>query len=269
MMSQDRKPGFDALPDGRQAALSLSGILFGDQQTIVGFEQFILQARAAIAQITDDRLGGTKLRQTFRNRPVGIVGRRQNNVANLLFRGRQHVQLEPEEPALRRLSEIGPGVSQKPDSGMPRRQTQRNRVGVQQIQLALVKRGRLHKEPFDDSRQSVQTADKLLVTAQRGKLGAKVLGNQTIGFVQTFDPELRLHQRDGQDFRVGERRPAMIAAPPVGNLRILFQKIINEAVDFTQFIKYLGHWLSFRANRFSWSIIYFTPLYSDNLLFFK
>ena len=45
-MPQHRKRRFNALPDRRQAALSLFGILFGYQQTLVFFEQFILQRSA-------------------------------------------------------------------------------------------------------------------------------------------------------------------------------------------------------------------------------
>lgn len=269
MMPQHRKRGFNPLPDRRQAAISLSGILFCNQQTLVFFKQFVLQSRAAISQIADHGSKTQKFSQSFGNRAVGIIARCQNAAANLLLGGCQNVQLKTEKPTFRRFPEICAVITKQPDPAMTCRLTHGNRFGVHQIDAAPVKRSRSFKEFLHYGDEPMQTTNELFVTAKSGKLRRKILFNQRKGFAQAFHAELTLHQGDRQNLRVRERRTIVITAPPVGNLRILLQKIINKAVDFTQFIKYLFHWLSKKANRFSWSNVYFTTLYSDNLLFFQ
>lgn len=54
-MPQHRKSGFNPLSDRRQAIISLFGIAFGNQQTTVFFEQFVLQPLTAVTEITDHR----------------------------------------------------------------------------------------------------------------------------------------------------------------------------------------------------------------------
>lgn len=267
MMPQNRKPGFNPLPDRWQAAVSSLSILFGDQQTLIFFKQLILQASPAITEIANHRLKTQKFSQGFSDSPVSVVSGRRNDITNLLFSSRQNVEFETEKPSFRRLSEIRTIISEESHAPMPRRLADRNRLGIDQINSALINRSCLFKQLLHNRHNPVQSPNKLLVSAKLGKLFREVCFNQRESFPQTFCAEFTLHQSDCQNFGIRQRRLAVSTAPPVGNLRILPEKIINEAVDFTQFIKYLFHWLSVEANRFSWSIIYFTTLYFDNLFF--
>jgi hypothetical protein len=267
MMPKHRKARFDALSDRRQTTLSSSGILFGDQQTVVFFPQFRLQSLAPITEIADHDSVAEKFGQAFSDGSVGVIAGRQHDIANLFFSRRQDMQFEAEKPALRRFTEIRAVVSEQSDSAVPRGVTQRNRFGIDQKRFARVKGRRLRKQFFNDSRQPMQPADKLFVAAKLRKFRCEVLGNETESLTQAFDCKFRLQQRDRQNFRIRDTWASIVAAPPLGNFSMGLQKIIDKAVDFGQFIKYLVHWLSFRANRFSWSIIYFTSLYGDNHFF--
>lgn len=267
MMPENRKTRFNTLSDRRQSSISLFGISFGYQQTVVFGKQLVLEFCAAITQIANHCLRAEKLRQTFRNRAVSVVARCQNTSANLFFDRRQNVQLEAEKPSLAGFSEIRAIFSEQPHPAMTSCLTHRNWFGIHQINVAFVKRGGRLKEFLDNSRQTVQATNKLLVPVQLGKLRRKVGGNQSKSFLQTFNSELRLQQCNRQDFRVRQTRFSIIAAPPIGNFSMPLQKIIDKAVDFGQFIKYLFHWLSKRANRFSWSNLYFTSLFFDNPFF--
>lgn len=68
--------------------------------------------------------------------------------------------------------------------------------------------------------------------------------------------------KNGQNFRVGDARIAIIVALPVGEFSVIYKEIINKAAGFGQFIKYLDHGLSAKRNRFSWSNLYFISLFS-------
>ena len=261
-MPENRKSGFNALPDRRQAAVSAPCILLGYQQTIVFFNQFILQAIAAVSQIANHCLMINKFGQTFGNMAVGIIARRQNTAADFLFSRCQNVQFEAEKPTLAGFTKIRAVISEKAYSWMPCRLTKRNWFGIYQIHLASIKRRRSLKYLLHDCNQPMKTANKLFVTAQSGKFGLKVFFNQRESFPQTFNSKLGLHQGNRQNFRIRKTRISVITAPPIGKFRIILQKIIHKTVDFGQFIKYLGHWLSTKANRFSWSNLYFTSLFS-------
>lgn len=131
---------------------------------------------------------------------------------------------------------------------MTSRLTQRNWFSIHQINVTCVKRTGLLKELLNNHCQSVQTANKLFVTAQMREFCSKVFGNQRVGLSQKFNSKLRLHQGNSQNFRIRQARLFIVALSPLSSFRMLLKKIINKTVDFGQLIKYLGYWLSLKQN---------------------
>lgn len=141
---------------------------------------------------------------------------------------------------------------------MTNRLTQRNQFGIHQINFALVKRSSLLKDRLNQFDQLVQSADKLFIATKFGKLFTKIFGDQGVSFLQTCNSKFRLHQSNGQYFRIGKTWIPMIRFSPLGNLRMKFEKIVNKTVDFSQNIQVSFSLVVIKANRFFWSKIYFS-----------
>ena len=106
------------------------------------------------------------------------------------------MQFESKEPALARLTEISPILSEQSYSPMTDGMTYRDRLGIdnEQIRIKSFAIARcLHQMPGYFP-QCVQARNPLLIRTQMGKCRSVIVPNQLIDLLQSRYPKCALHQ---------------------------------------------------------------------------
>src|SRR4051812_48276908 len=84
----------------------------------------------------------------------------------------------------------------------------------------------------------MQASDPLLIRAQARKGGTVISRHEPVGLLQTRHTQAALQQGEGQHFGVSKGRHAMWRLPPVQQVRMGGQKIIDKGIEFRQLIDY-------------------------------
>jgi hypothetical protein len=237
----------DSLSDLREQELpTRSSFAPVDQEQI----QFVLlklfcQPLSTVAAVAEsDRPAASNLiKESQRRIPVVPVAGRQNQIKNPSIDMQHGMQFEAEEPALGRLAEPSPFISQEPHSAMPERMTERYRLGIDQVERLRLcpATARGTEQSPDLRREQVQAVDPLRITAQLREGVAVVLRDQLVALLQIINAEAALHQSDSQHLGIGELRVIVRRNSPVMKLQMCLQIIIHKAVDFRHLVGYRSH----------------------------
>jgi len=121
------------------------------------------------------------------------VGGRQQCAQDMSPRRREQVQLEAEEPALARLAEVSPVLSQQPHSTVPDGVTDGNRLGVHQIEVIGFREfdGHGANQLSDQAGERVQTLHPLLIGNQMREGRSPVLADERVSLLQRVASQKR------------------------------------------------------------------------------
>ena len=172
--------------------------------------------------------------------PVGYIGRGQHRSDDLPFYVDQHMQLEAEEPSGAGLAEVRPFIPKQPHHPVTNRLTDWYRLGVNSIkrEAESVTAASRFDHRSDQITEPVKARDPLLIRAELRESLREVEADEAISLFERGDSESRLHQSDGQYLSVSESRPTVMRRAPACSLRVSFEVVVDEAVDFSHLVKY-------------------------------
>src|SRR5262249_40390987 len=162
------------------------------------------------------------------------LGRRQNCPPGQAVLIDDGVPLEANEPALAALAEGGSRFSNPPHSPVPQRRTDRNWLALHPKPLESFARpcAAGQDQQANHRAQSVPARPPLLVATQMGKGAAGIGSDQIIGPAQSRATKVTLHQSKGSHFGIAELGGAVVGSSPLSKLRMMFQALIDEVIDF-------------------------------------
>src|SRR5215216_1540390 len=258
-MPQLREACLNGLPHLRKQELASGRIPARDEQCFGLLLKQGSRGLATIAQVSEQDSAIAGLAQREQRRAVIEAGGRQHDIEKTPGDGAQSMQFEAEEPALTCLPEACAVLSHQAHTPMSQRVTQWYRLGIDQIQgRGLFARAGGLQQQADVDGELMQAPQPFCVRRQARESALEVIGYQTIGLLEGGDLKRALHQRDGQNFRVGKARRMVGRTPPPGAVRMSFQVVVNKAVDFGHLMLYaLGH----RSPSFGRRSCFATPFY--------
>lgn len=207
-----------------------------DQQHLTLLGQQFSQLRPIVAQIRKHYSPINRFGQ-LRSWPTIIkIARRQYRIHNAAIDVAQRVQFKAEEPTGTTFTEISAFITKQTHSSVTNGFTDRNRLGIHQVESASAEKTSRDKQPTDEWAKAMQASNPLLVRTKLREGRGKVGSNKLISLLEGSHAEVALHQGDGDDFRIGEGGLMIGRTSPVCQAGMRLKEVINKAEDVSHLV---------------------------------